>query len=114
MTAPAKLNAIKFLHTLIWLFFNGVIIYLFYAVIINRIDKWVWICIGIILLEGLVLLAFKKLCPVTILARRYSDSTKDNFDIFLPEWLAKYNKHIYTTLFVIVLVMLFYRLVRGV
>ncbi len=113
MTGLTKLNAIKVLHTLIWVFFNGVIIYLYYAVISNRINKWVWMGIGVILLEGLVLLAFKKICPVTLLARRYSGSTKDNFDIFLPVWLAKYNKLIYTTLFVIVLVMLFYRLVSG-
>ncbi|MFT7189365.1 MAG: hypothetical protein ACI9AV_002644, partial [Sediminicola sp.] len=26
---------------------------------------------------------------------------KDNFDIFLPNWLAKYNKVIFTTLFII-------------
>ena len=67
--------------------------------------------IGLILLEGFVLLAFKNLCPVTLIARKYSGSTKDNFDIFLPNWLAKYNKLIYTTLFIIVLLILVYRLV---
>ena len=34
------------------------------------------------------------------MARKYSDSTKANFDIYLPEWLAKYNKEIYTTIVV--------------
>jgi len=111
MTAITKLNIIKAIHTLIWVFFNAVIFYLYYAVITNRINKWVWIGIGLILLEGIVLLAFKKLCPVTLLARKYSDSKKDNFDIFLPNWLAKHNKLIYTTLFVIVLIILAYRLV---
>jgi hypothetical protein len=98
---------------MIWLFFNAVIFYLYYAAITNKIDKWVWICIGCILVEGLVLLVFKKICPVTLVARKYSDSTKDNFDIFLPNWLAKYNKLIYTTLFVIVLIMLGYRLLSA-
>ena len=111
MTAVAKLNIIKGIHTLIWLFFNAVIFYLYYAVITNRINKWVWMSIGLILLEGFVLLAFKNLCPVTLIARKYSGSTKDNFDIFLPNWLAKYNKLIYTTLFIIVLLILVYRLV---
>jgi len=73
----------------------------------------VWICIGIILIEGMVLLFFRRTCPITLIARRYSDSTKDNFDIFLPNWLAKYNKSIYITLFVIVLVMLAYRLIKA-
>jgi hypothetical protein len=38
-------------------------------------------------------------CPLTVIARKYSDSTKANFDIFLPNWLAKYNKLIYTSIF---------------
>lgn len=112
MTNTAKLNIIKLVHTIIWLFFNVVIFYLYYAAITNKIDKWVWICIGLILLEGLVLLLFKKLCPITVIARKYSDSTKDNFDIFLPLWLAKHNKLIYTSLFIIVLVFLGFRVLQ--
>jgi hypothetical protein len=69
-----------------------VIFYLYYAAIAYKIDTWVWIGIGLILLEGLVLLLFKRFCPITVIARRYSDSIKDNFDIFLPSWLARYNK----------------------
>lgn len=101
---------IKVLHTFIWVFYNLVIFYLLYAVIVNKIDLWVWICIGLVLLEGLVLLLFKWFCPLTIIARKYSDSTKDNFDIFLPNWLAKHNKLIYTTLFGLCLLILAFRL----
>lgn len=103
MTNQSKLIAIKLLHTAIWIFYNVVIFYLLYAVISNKIDKWIWIGFGFIALEGLILLAFKKICPVTLIARRYSDSTKDNFDIYLPNWLAKYNKPIYTGIVVIIL-----------
>ena len=105
-----KLIIVKWIHSIIWMFFNLIIFYLYYAAIANKIDKWVWICIGIILLEGVVLLFFKRICPITLIARRYSDSTQDNFDIFLPNWLAKYNKLIYTILFIVVLLMLAFRL----
>jgi hypothetical protein len=84
----SKLTTIKIIHTIIWLFFNIVLFYMAYAVIINKIDKYVWIGIALILGEGLVLLLFKKMCPLTIIARNYSDSDKDNFDIYLPNWLA--------------------------
>lgn len=100
MKAGTRLIFIKIIHTLIWFFFNVVIFYLLYAVITNKIDIWVWICIGLVVLEGLVLLTFKAMCPITVVARKYSDSDKHNFDIYLPEWLAKYNKEIYTTIFV--------------
>jgi len=84
---------------------------MFYAVYKNKIDAWLYISIGLILLEGIVLLTFKNKCPLTLLARKYSDSTKANFDIYLPEWLAKYNKQIYTTIFLLIVVFLIYRLI---
>lgn len=108
-----SLIRIKTIHTAIWLFFNVVIFYLFYAVLANRIDKWVWIGLGLFVMEGIVLLLFKMMCPLTVMARKYSDSTKDNFDIFLPEWLARYNKLIYTSFLGIILVMLVYRLITN-
>ncbi len=110
MTIQTKLILVKMIHTFVWLFFNLVLFYLAYAVVVNKIDKFVWIGIGLIILEGIVLLIFNKMCPLTIIARRYSDSTKDNFDIYLPNWLAKYNKLIYTTLFFFIVGGLVYRI----
>jgi hypothetical protein len=106
-----RLLFIKTIHTIIWLFFNVVIFYLLYAAIVDKIDIWVWICIGLVLTEGLVLLAFKMFCPLTVIARKYSDSTRANFDIFLPNWLAKYNKLIYTTIFGVAVIIVIYRCV---
>jgi hypothetical protein len=107
-----KLTLIKIIHTLIWIFFNFVIFYMLYAVIINKLDKWLWIGYGLILLESITLLLFKFFCPLTILARKYSDSTKDNFDIYLPNWLAKHNKLIYTGIMIIILSITIYRLMN--
>jgi hypothetical protein len=104
------LTIIKLLHTIIWVFFNVVLFYLLYAVIINKIDIWVWICIGLVLLEIITLLVFKWFCPLTVWARKYSNSTKDNFDIYLPEWLAKNNKLIYGIIFSLSLLILLFRL----
>ena len=111
MTVSHKLILVKAVHTAIWIFFNIVIFYLLYAAVTNNVDKWVWICIGLILVEGLVLLIFKSICPVTLIARKYSNSQKDNFDIFLPNWLAKYNKLIYTTFFIGIMLILVFQLV---
>lgn len=109
MTNDFKLVLIKTLHTVIWVFFNVVIFYLLYAVVVNKIDKWVWICISLIVLEGITLLVFKSLCPVTIIARKYSNSNQDNFDIYLPNWLARNNKKIYTFIVLIAISILIYR-----
>jgi len=108
----SKLTTIKIIHTIIWLFFNVVLFYMAYAVIVNQVDKWVWIGIGLIVLEGIVLLIFKKMCPLTIMARKYSDSAKANFDIYLPNWLAKYNKLIYTSFFIVIVAGVVYRILN--
>jgi len=108
--ARQKLISIKFVHTAIWIFFNIVIFYMLYAVLTNKIDLWLWLGYGLIGLEALTLVLFKLYCPLTILARKYSDSKEDNFDIFLPNWLAKYTKLIYTSLVIIISIILIYRL----
>jgi hypothetical protein len=105
----SPLTTIKITHTVVWLFFNVVLFYMAYAVIINKIDKFVWIGVALIVLEGIVLLLFGKMCPLTIMARKYSDSTKDNFDIYLPRWLAKHNKLIYTSFFIVIVLGIIYR-----
>jgi hypothetical protein len=43
-------------------------------------------------------------CPLTNVAARYTDDRSDNFDIYLPLWLARNNKVIFGWLFTVVLV----------
>ncbi len=38
-------------------------------------------------------------CPLTSVASRYTDDRRENFDIYLPEWLAKHNKLIFGALY---------------
>lgn len=93
------LTYIKILHTLIWVFFVAVIGYVLYSGISGHITVFTWIGIGLVFLEGAVLLIYGGACPLTHWARRYSDSPKDNFDIYLPNFIARHNQRIFTTLF---------------
>lgn len=108
-----KLKIIKSIHTIIWLFFVFAIFYILYSGIVNKITTFTWIAITMIFGEGMVLLIFKMFCPLTLLARKYSNSQKENFDIFLPNWLAKFNKVIFTTIFLIGLLIIFIRIALG-
>jgi len=101
---------IKLLHTLIWAFFIFILLYIFFAVTIGRIDIYLWICISLICFEGIVLMINRWRCPLTLVAAKYSQSQEDGFDIFLPKWLAIHNKKIFTTLFVIEMGILSFRL----
>lgn len=104
-----KLQIIKVVHTIIWCFFVSVIFYVVYSGLMDEVGLITWICIAAILGEGLVLLVFKMFCPLTVLARKYSDSEKENFDIYLPLWLARHNKIIFTSIFLIGLVLVLWR-----
>jgi len=55
---------------------------------------------GIVLVEVIILVLNGWQCPLTGLATRYTEDRRDNFDIYLPEWLARHNKIIFGSLFV--------------
>jgi hypothetical protein len=111
MKPAGKLFAIKLTHTLIWIFFVGIIFYILYSGISNDITTYTWIAISLVIGEGLVLMIFQMYCPLTILARQYSDSEKDNFDIFIPNWLARNNKVIFTSIYIFALIAVLYRVI---
>ena len=107
--AQQKLIIVKSIHTAIWLVFVTAILFILWSGITADISVYSWIAVAAVCGEGLVLFIFKGSCPLTKIARRYSNSTKNNFDIYLPEWLAKYNKHIFTTLFFAGLALMIWR-----
>ena len=112
MDSNTKLILIKVIHTLIWIFYNFVIFYMLYAAIANKIDVWLWIGYGLIVLEGIALITFKLQCPLTLIARKYSNSTEDNFAIYLPNWLSKYTMLIYTSILTIIFIITIYQIIN--
>ncbi len=109
MESSTKLNFIKIIHTLIWCLFVFVICYVLWSGITGNVSVYSWWAVAAVIGEGLVLLVFNGRCPLTVMARKYSASTRDNFDIFLPNWLAKYNKQIFIPLFCIGLAFMIFR-----
>ena len=53
----------------------------------------------LVLVECGVLAMNRGRCPLTDLAGRYTEDRTDNFDIYLPLWLARRNKMVFGTLF---------------
>jgi len=106
-----KLIMIKLIHTIIWLIFVTAIMYVCYAGAFNKVNKLVWYCIGAVLLECIVLLINKWKCPLTSIAGKYTNNRSNNFDIFLPEWLAKYNKILFSIIFIVGLSLVLWRII---
>jgi len=109
MTAKGKLFILKILHTVVWAIFVFMIGYILFTGIRNRINWFTYLSIAAVFMEGIVLLIFKWKCPMTLVARRYTDSQDSNFDIFLPKIIAKHNKAIFTTLYIVGVVIVIYQ-----
>ncbi len=96
-----KLLLVKILHTSTGAFFVAAIFYILYSGFADRLAFYTGVAIGLVVGEGPGLALFDRYCPLTVLARRYSNSTKDNVDIFLPNALARHNKLIFTCFYAI-------------
>ena len=96
---PITLRAIKIAHTVIWAFFAGCIIAI--PVLAWRGHfKGAAGMSAVVLIEVVILTANRMVCPLTVVARQLSDDPRDNFDIYLPQWLARHNKLIFGILYV--------------
>ncbi len=99
MEPAAALRAIKLAHTVVWAILVAVILAIPVLAWQERFD-WVVILTTIMLVEVAVLAVNGMRCPLTIVAERYTHERHNNFDIYLPLWLATYNKQIFGTIFV--------------
>jgi len=93
------LVTIKVLHTVVWAFFVGCIFAIPVAGMMRRFGV-AWILAGVVLMECLVLAVNGGRCPLTPIAGRFTEDRTDAFDIYLPEWLARWNKVLFGALFV--------------
>ncbi len=98
-TLARKLRRIKLLHTAIWAIMAASILALPWAGWFGQF-RWAFGLTLLILGECLVLGLNRGRCPLTDMAARYTDDRVGNFDIYLPLWLARYNKVIFGFLFV--------------
>ena len=93
------LMAVKLLHTAIWALMAACVLALPVFGWAERFDAALAVTV-LILGECGVLALNRGRCPLTVVAARYTKDHADNFDIYLPLWLARYNKQIFGTLFV--------------
>ena len=100
MTPDATLRAIKLLHTVVWAVFAGSIIAIPAFAATGRLAV-AWALVAFVFLEVLVLLLNRMRCPLTDVAARYTPEREDNFDIYLPLWLARNNKRVFGGLYVL-------------
>jgi len=94
------LVALKLFHTAVWAFFVASILAF---PLLGALGKFKWaIWLAVIVLGECAALALNHWrCPISNVADRLTDDRAPNYDIYLPAWLARWNKEIFGTLFVL-------------
>ena len=95
-----NLRTIKVVHTIVWAFFASCILAIPLVSLRGEHRAAAWLS-GIVMIEVIVLALNRWHCPLTPVAARFTDDRRDNFDIYLPLWLATYNKRIFGPLYVL-------------
>lgn len=107
-SAKRRLVFWKTVHTVVWAVFAACVLAIPPLAWRGRLEPAAWLA-GAVLLESLVLAANRWTCPITPLAARFTEDRRANFDIYLPEWLARHNKTIFGSLYLAGLVLLLVR-----
>ena len=113
MESDGKLQLIKCLHTFVWAVLAGSILAIPFFAYSGKLSV-AWTLIGFVLIEVVVLAANRMRCPLTDVAGRYTKDRQDNFDIYLPLWVARYNRQIFGALYIIGFVYTFIVWVGGI
>jgi hypothetical protein len=98
--AERRLRTVKLLHTAVWAVFAGCVFGIPWLTWQGRFGAAA-VLATIVLGEVVVLWLNRWRCPLTAVAARYTDDRRANFDIYLPEWLARRNQQIFGTLYAI-------------
>ena len=104
-----SLRLVKIAHTVVWAFFACCILVIAPLAWLGH-DPQATVLIMVVVVELLVLLVNGGNCPLTAVAARYTTDRRDNFDIFLPQWLARYNKIIFGSIYLFGVAVTFARL----
>jgi polyferredoxin len=96
----ALLQTIKVVHTIVWALFAGCVLAIPIAAFHDNSRAAFWLAV-IVLVEVVVLALNNWRCPLTSLAARYTSDRRANFDIYLPEWLARHNKVVFGAIYLI-------------
>jgi len=105
MAPAAALRAVRVVHTIAWAALAGCVLAIAPLAWVGHYRPALGLSL-IVLVEIGVLAMNQWRCPLTPIAARYTSDRRPNFDIFLPEWLARYNKEIFGSLYAVGLLVL--------
>lgn len=103
---------VKFIHAIIFLLLltaTGIVVF---SAVTGHINAATWLSFGSVVVEGIILMMNKWICPLTTFAEKLGAESGTVADLFFPRWLADRIFSINGTIFVVASVILVYRMVQ--
>lgn len=99
MRPSSALRVVRLIHTIAWAVLGSCVVAIPFTAWAGRYR--VASVLSVVVLGEVGVLAMNGWrCPLTPIAARYTDDRRPNFDIYLPEWLARYNKEVFGSLYI--------------
>ncbi len=96
-----KIFLIKVVHIATFFLFSSAIVYTLYSGIAGTYSWVLFLAIGTVVVEGLVLLLNHCQCPLTNMAKELGDETGRVTDMFFPAWFVPLVFQTCTALFIV-------------
>ena len=103
---------IKLVHTLIFLFASGCILYVVYCGVAEKTSNYLWVSIGIVFAIGVIYAINGFECPLATLVHQLA-GRRDIADIFFPDWFANKIMPVSTIIYLIGIALVFRNLYRD-
>ncbi len=86
------LFAIRLAHTVIYVVNGAACFVLLYAAITWQAGTWLWVALGLVAFEAVIMVTYRFRCPISPYAERYG-AKPDGFiyDVFIPTVFSRYT-----------------------
>lgn len=112
--AVVAINAIKSIHTLIFVGMGFCVMYILYSGLTGRVSRLTKVSFAVVIGEALIFFGNGRRCPLSDLAEDLGSTHGTVGDIFLPDWFARRIPQISSSLLAISLLgMLWHRLISA-
>ncbi|MDR8390346.1 hypothetical protein NC796_04280 [Aliifodinibius sp. S!AR15-10] len=98
------------MHSLLFFLIGICTLYVLYTVAFDQITTITWIAFSIVLAELIILVWNDWQCPLTIFAENSGAVRGSVADLYLPGWLADHLFKIFGLLFIVICLMLAWRI----
>jgi hypothetical protein len=97
---------VRAIHTAIYLVMATATFVVLYAGLTGHSGAWLWVALGLVVVESAIFLANGLKCPLTAIAVKYGAVEAAVSDTFLPERITRHTFHVFGPLILLAAVLL--------